>query len=274
MRARTGALGNRILNTALTLAACGVLLVAVAGDLLAPHDPTAPLGAPWATAAPGTPLGTDALGRDVLSRVLAGGRHLTLTASVAAASATLAGVLAGQLVGWHRGRGARAATALADLLLAVPLLLIAMLLAVALPGPAAVVAGTVCGGAPLTLRVVADAVRQVRHAGFVEAALGRGESTAAILLREVLPALAGLIRADIAARFVVALQLAAALSLLGLGPAPPAPDWAAMIRENLAGVALNPSALVASAAALALLSLLVAGAGQAARAPKSGRDLP
>ena len=244
--------------------ATAVLAVALFGSLLAPHEPTAPLGAPWAPPGGASPLGTDALGRDVLSRVLAGGRHLTLTAGAAAVVAAVVGVAAGLLAGWRDGPLPRLLHATADLLLAVPLLLIAMLLAVTLPGTAAVVAATVCGGAPLTQRIVADAVRQLRHAGFVEAALGRGESDAAILCREVLPALAGLAGAEIGARFVVALQLAAALSLLGLGPAPPAPDWAAMIRENLTGAGLSPAALIAPAVALAVLSLTVAAAGRAA----------
>ncbi|MFG1950481.1 ABC transporter permease subunit [Micromonospora sp. NPDC048830] len=245
-------------------AVTAVGLLAVAGGILAPHDPTAPVGAPWTPPGPDAAWGTDALGRDVLSRVLAGGGHLTLTAAAAAVTASTLGVAGGLVVGWHRGRVSRLLAAGMDLLLAVPLLLIAMVLAVALPGPVAVVAGTVCGGTPLTLRVVADTVTAVRHTGYVEAALGRGESDPVILAREVLPALAGLVRADLAARFVVALQLAAALSLLGLGPAPPAPDWAAMIRENLIGAALNPAALAAPAAALAVVSLLVTVAGQLA----------
>jgi hypothetical protein len=67
-----------------------------------------------------------------------------------------------------------------------------MLFAVTLPGSLAVIAATVCGGAPLTLRIVSDAVRQIRHSGYVDAALGRGESGTTILRREILPALAGL----------------------------------------------------------------------------------
>ncbi|MGL4745765.1 MAG: ABC transporter permease subunit [Phycicoccus sp.] len=247
------------------LAGCVVVAVAVAGDLLAPHDPTVPLGSPWAGTRPDTPLGTDALGRDVLSRVLAGGRDLALTAAVAGGLASAVGVAGGLFVGWYSGPMQRVATGMTDLLLSVPLLLVAMVLAVSLPGPVAVAAGTVCGGSPLTLRVVADEVGRLRHAGFVEAALGRGESVPSILFREVLPTLTGLVRADVAVRFVMALQLAAAIGLLGLGPAPPAPDWAAMIRENLPGAVLNPLALVAPAAALAVLSLTVAGAGQLAR---------
>ncbi|GAB7044638.1 ABC transporter permease subunit [Catenuloplanes niger JCM 9533] len=244
--------------------------VALCGAALVPHDPLLPLGAPWGPPSGDTPLGTDALGRDVLSRVLAGGRHLTGTAGLAALIASATGIAGGLLAGWRDGPVSRALSALADLLLAIPLLLIAMLLAVTLPGTVAVVAATVCGGAPLTLRIVADAVRRVRTAGYVEAALGRGESGPAILRREMLPALAGLAGQDLGARFVVALQIAAALSLLGLGLAPPAPDWAAMIRENLGGAGLNPAALVAPAAALALLCLAVSAAGHAAVARSRG----
>ncbi|MEV4481657.1 ABC transporter permease subunit [Micromonospora coxensis] len=246
-------------RTVPVLAAAGLLL-ALAGAALAPHDPTAPLGAPWSPPSGEALLGTDALGRDVLSRVAAGGAYLTVTALVAAAATCTVGVAGGLAAGWH-DRAARLLAGVADLLLALPLLLIAVVLAVAVPGPAAVVAGTVCGGAPLTLRLVADAVRQIRHAGYVEAALGRGEPTALILVREVLPALGGRVGADLSARFLTALHLAAALSLLGLGPAPPAADWAAMIRENVTGVALNPAALLAPATALALVALLVAAIG-------------
>lgn len=250
-------------RTAVATLACGVLAVALAGGALAPHDPVAPLAAPWSVPGAAGLLGTDGLGRDVLSRVLAGGRHLVVTAGLAALTAGLLGVAGGLVAGWRDGPVARLLFAVTDLLLAVPLLLIAMLLAVALPGGLAVVAATVCGGTPLTVRVVADAVRHVRSAGFVEAALGRGESTPAILRREILPALSGLIGEDLGARFVVALQLAAALSLVGLGPAPPAADWAAMIRENLTGAALNPAALIAPAVALALVCLVVAAVSHA-----------
>ena len=256
--------GAVVRRAGLVTLAGAVLGIALCGGLLAPHDPTASLGAPWVPPGGGSLLGTDALGRDVLSRVLAGGRDLTLTAGAAALVAAAAGVAGGLLAGWRDGPLSRLLHAAADLLLAVPLLLIAMVFAVGLPGAAAVIAATVCGGAPLTLRIVGDAVRQVRHAGFVDAALGRGESGPVILVREILPALAALVGSEIGARFVVALQLAAALSLFGLGPAPPAPDWAAMIRENVSGTTLSPAALIAPAVALAFLSLTVAAAGSAA----------
>lgn len=245
-----------------------VVGVALAGELLAPHDPTATVGTAWAPPGPATPLGTDALGRDILSRVLAGGRELTLLAALAAGCAAAVGLGWGLLAGWSGGRVARAFTALADLLLAVPFLVVALVLAVALPGWTAVVVGTVCGGAPLTMRVVQDATRRARDAGYVEAALGRGEPGRSILAREVAPSVAGYAAADAVLRFVVALQLASALSLLGFGPQPPAPDWGLMVRENLPGAALNPAGLIAPAASLALLALTVAVGGHLLRAPR------
>ncbi|MGP3955757.1 ABC transporter permease subunit [Nonomuraea sp. 3N208] len=247
----------------LGVVAGAALLVALGGEAVAGHDPAEIVASPWSGPAPGLPLGADGLGRDVLARVLAGGRDLTVTSLAAALTASAFGVAGGLWVGWSRGRLGRAVAGAADLLLALPLLLLALLAVVALPGPAAVVAGTVLGGTPLTLRVVADATAAARHAGYVEAALSRGEPGGAVLLREVLPAHAGLVGADLGQRLVLAVQLAAALNVLGFGPAPPAPDWASMLRENLQGMGLNPSATIAPAMALAVLAGSVAALSHA-----------
>ncbi|MFI7450208.1 ABC transporter permease subunit [Nonomuraea sp. NPDC049714] len=245
------------------LVAGAALLMALGGEMLTARDPIELAAVPWAEPAPGLPLGADGLGRDVLARVLAGGRDLTLTALAAALIASALGVAGGLWAGWGRGRAGRAVTGAADLLLALPLLLLALLAVTALPGPAAVIVGTVLGGTPLTLRVVADATAGARRAGYVEAALSRGERGRAVLLREVLPAHAGLVGADLGQRLVLAVQLAAALGVLGFGPAPPAPDWAAMLRENLQGLGLNPTATIAPALALAALTGSVAALSHA-----------
>ncbi|MDA3631173.1 ABC transporter permease subunit [Saccharopolyspora sp. WRP15-2] len=247
-----------------TITACGLAITAVCaavlGWLLAPHLPTEVIGMPHASPDGRALLGTDALGRDVLSRVLAGGRGLVLTSLLAALLAASLGAAGGLLAGWSDAWPSRLLTALADVLLAMPLLLVALVLAVSLPGDAAVVAATVCGGTPLTLRVVRDATRSARGSGYVEAARCRGERGAVLLVREVLPSMAGLISADLGMRFVVAVQIAAALSLLGFGAQPPAADWALMIRENLPGSGLNPAGVIAPALALAVLTAGVAAA--------------
>lgn len=234
------------------------LALAMGGEVLTTRDPTLIVASPWAGPGPGVPLGADGLGRDVLTRVLAGGRELTLISLLAALVASALGVSAGLWVGWSQARASRCAAVAADLLLALPLLLLVLVALVALPGRLAVVVGTILGGAPLTLRVVADATGGARHAGYVEAACARGETGASVLLREVLPANAGLVGADLGLRVVLALQLTAAIGVLGFGPAPPAPDWAGMLRENLPGVGLNPAAVGAPALALAVLAGTVA----------------
>ncbi|MEU8108756.1 ABC transporter permease subunit [Nonomuraea muscovyensis] len=240
-----------------------VVAFTLVGPGLSWQDATATVAPPWAAPGPGLPLGADGLGRDVLARVLAGGRDLTLVSLVAASAACVLGVAGGLWTGWSRGAAARAAARVADLMLGLPLLLLCVVAVVALPGPAAVIAGTVLGGAPLTLRTVADATAGARHAGYVEAALARGETPAWVLAHEVLPAHAGLVGADFGQRVVLALHLAAALNVLGFGPAPPAADWAAMLRENLPGLGLNPAALLGPAMALAVLAGTVAACSHA-----------
>jgi peptide/nickel transport system permease protein len=235
----------------------------LAGGAWAPNEPTARLGAPWAPPGDGLLLGADVAGRDVASRVLAGGADLVVLALVAATLSTVLGTSAGLAAGWRPSVADRFLSRLADVALAVPFLLVALVLAASLPGWTAVVVGTAAGGAPLTLRLVRDATRQVGASGYVEAARCRGERPAVILAREVLPAVGGLVAAEAAMRAVVALQLAAALGLLGFGPAPPAPDWGAMLRENLPGMTLNPAAVAAPAVALTAVSLPVALAARA-----------
>ena len=223
-----------------------------------PYDPTTTVGAPWQAPSSAHLLGTDVLGRDVWSRVLTGGGRLLTVAVAAALCASAIGIAGGLVAGWSGGLVARLLTACADLLLALPSLLLALVAAIALPWQLAVIVATVCGGAPLTLRVVRDAVHTIRSSGYVEAALLRGERPASILLREVFPAMRGLISADLGLRLVVAIQVCAALGVLGLGASPPAPDWALMLRENMTGVSANPWAVAAPAIALGATTVLFA----------------
>ncbi|GLU50192.1 ABC transporter permease [Nocardiopsis ansamitocini] len=246
---------TRVLGTVLAVVLIGFTLL---GEWAAPYSPTSPVTAAWAAPTTAHPLGADALGRDVWSRVVAGGRSLVLTAIPAALAASVVGVAGGLAAGWAGRRTDRILTGVADVFLAVPSLLLALVAATRLPGSAAVIVATVCGGAPLTLRVVRDAVTQIRHTGYVIAARTRGERSVAILVREVLPAMSGLVGADLGLRLVIALQIAAALGLLGFGAAPPAPDWALMLRENMTGVALNPAAVAAPAVALGLMTTTLA----------------
>lgn len=236
----------------LTLTSAGaVASLVLLGSHLAPHHPEEPVGLPWAGPGSDALLGTDGLGRDVLSRVLHGGTGLLAVSVLAAVVSVVCGTALGLAAGWGGGRLARAVFWLCDLLLSVPALVLALVLAVTVPGGTAVVVASVLSGTPLTARVVAGEAVLLRSRGHVRAALERGETVTSVLAREVLPELRGLVTADAGLRLVTALQIASALAVLGLGPQPPDADWALMLSENLPGAALNPAALLAPAVLLA-----------------------
>lgn len=214
------------------------------------------VGEPWAAPLPGHPLGTDVLGRDVLARALAGGAGLLAVALPAGFATTALGAGLG-LVATRDARLARLLTRVSAGLLALPALLLVLICAAALPYWVAVPVVMVLFGTPMSARVVHATASPLRRAGFVEAAAARGERPFAVALRELLPAVAGTVLADLGLRTVTALQLAVSVTVLGLGPAPPAADWALMLRENFPGIALNPWSVLAPAAALAVVAAVI-----------------
>ena len=223
-----------------------------------PCDPTASAAGVWQPSGEAGLFGTDSLGRDVACRTLLGGWRLSLTAIVSAILATGLGSLAGLLLGWfaeHRLAGI--VTWLADVALIIPTIVVALLAAVALPTAMAVIVATVAAGAPLTLRVMMDLTSGSRDSGYVRVARLRRDRTVSIIACEVLPANLRALGGDLAHRTVLALQLGAALHVLGFGPDPPNADWGTMMIENLPGLSLNPAAVVAPALALGVVAATV-----------------
>ncbi|MGW4900332.1 ABC transporter permease [Streptomyces albidoflavus] len=232
------------------------LLLALAGPLLAPHSIDTPVTAPFAPPGDGAVLGGDQLGRDILSRVLHGGPLLIAGALLVAVVITLAATLAG-IAAVLRPTLGRAVERAADLAILLPPLLGIMLIALAWPGGGrwAVIAAAVVLGTPYALRVVAAAAAPLATAGYVEAALARGESTAFIALREILPNLRAIVLTLFGLRFVEAFYIISMAGFLQIGPQPPASDWSLMVRENASGILLNPWAVIAPSLAIALLAI-------------------
>ncbi|WP_206794635.1 ATP-binding cassette domain-containing protein [Amycolatopsis sp. MtRt-6] len=230
-----------------------VLLVLVAAVFAGGFLPgtAATVGPPWSPAGAGL-LGTDVLGRDVLSRTLAGGAGLLALALPSGVLTTALGTLAG-LAAASSAAGERLLALLSGAVFMVPALLLVLVGAVVLPYWAAVPAVVLLLGVPMSARVVHATARPLRRAGFVEAAVAHGESPP----RELLPAVTGTVLADLGLRIGTALQLAVAVTVLGFGPPPPAADWASMLRENLPGADLNPWSVLAPAGALAALAVAV-----------------
>jgi ABC-type dipeptide/oligopeptide/nickel transport system permease subunit len=235
-----------------------VLGIALLGPLFAPHGLATPIGAPGAKPSSAAPLGTDYLGRDVLSRVLDGGRSVIWIATAATLLSYLLGISVGLVAGYRRSVVDPLLMRGVDVLLAFPGLLILLLLVAALGTHIAVlIVGVAVVQLPPIARIVRTATLEVSTRGYVEAAQARGETTPAILRREILPNIAPVVLADIGIRFGYSIILVASVNYLGLGLAPPAADWGLMIAENQQYIVLNLWAVLAPAIMLALLTVCV-----------------
>jgi peptide/nickel transport system permease protein len=231
---------------------------AVAWRLIVPHDPQAvspertlqgPSAEHW--------FGTDDLGRDVFSRVLAGASSVLIVAPAAAVLAVAAGVAVGLVAGYVGGATDEVLTRILDALLAFPLV-VGAVLALAVTGVSrlhlVVVIAVVL--APLTARTVRAAVRTERGREYVEAARLRGDSGPYIMVAEILPNVSALVVAEATARFAAAIFAAATLSFLGLGIEQPSPDWGLSVA--LGRVFLQTAPWIVLFPALALATLVVA----------------
>jgi len=235
-----------------------VLFVAFIGPALAPHSITATVGPPGQGPSSAAPLGTDYVGRDVLSRLLNGGHTVVEYALAATALAYCGGVLVGLVAGFNRSVIDPLLMRGMDVLLAFPALLILLVLTAGLGQHVGVVViGTAIVQAPAISRVMRTVTLEASTRGYVDAAVARGERTSAILRREILPNVTPVLLADFGLRFGYAIVLIASMNFLGLGLNPPAADWGLMISENRSYVALNPWAVLAPAVLLALLTISV-----------------
>jgi peptide/nickel transport system permease protein len=249
---------RRAKTAALVAPAIVPLLLALAGPLIAPHTIDTPVTAPFATPGDGAVLGGDQLGRDVLSRVLHGGTLLIAGALLVAVIVTLTATVIGCIAVLRPTLG-RVLERSADIAILLPPLLGIMLIALAWPGGGrwAVIAAAIALGVPYAVRVVAAAASPLATAGYVEAALARGESTLYVALREILPNLRATVLTLFGLRFVEAVYVISMAGFLQIGPQPPASDWSLMVRENASGILLNPWAVIAPSLAIALLAITV-----------------
>ncbi len=232
-------------------------LAALLGPSLAPH----PVGAVVAMDVYGTftaahPLGTDYLGRDMLSRILHGARltiGLALAAAVAASvTGTTIAILSATIGGWiDEGVGR-----LMDALISIPSKMLALVMVASFgASPTLLILTAAFSYTPGAFRIARSLAINVRTLDYVQAARARGEGTGYIAWVEIFPNMVNPMLADFGLRFVFVVLLLSGMSFLGLGVQPPDADLGSLVRENISGLFEGAPAVVMPALAIASLTV-------------------
>jgi peptide/nickel transport system permease protein len=236
-----------------------IVIVAVAAPLVAPRSPTAQdLDARFLPPPGGSGLGTDDLGRDVLSRIIYGVRPALLVGTVSVAIALALGLVFG-LAAALGGRSLDSVLMLLmDSLLSFPTVLLAITVVSVLGyGLTQVMVAIGLVYSPVFARLVRAETLAVRSEGFVESSAALGTPVLLVVTRHILPNIAGKIVVQCAATFSLAIVVEASLAYLGLGTQPPEPSWGLMLKDARAHLAAAPWLAVYPGLALAVTVLVV-----------------
>ncbi|MBX3582294.1 MAG: ABC transporter permease [Rhizobiaceae bacterium] len=231
---------------------------AVFAPVIAPYGNAEIVGDVWAPMSADHWLGTDNLGRDLLSRMIYGARVTILIAVLATALAfslgSIMGFTAAVVGGWFDTLVSR----FVDLLMSIPTLIFALVVLSVLPSN--IVTLILVMGILDSTRVyrLSRAVAvDINVMDFVEAAKLRGEGRGWIIFREILPNALSPLVSELGLRFIYAVLFLSALSFLGLGVQPPAADWGGMVKENKDGIVFGIPAALIPAGAIAALAISV-----------------
>jgi peptide/nickel transport system permease protein len=201
-------------------------------------------------------LGTDLLGRDILSRILWGARTTLIVVPIATASAFGAGTAFGLASGYFGGIVDRVVSGLSDIILSFPTLILYIVLITSIgPSLLNIVIAITLASAPSIGRIMRGLTLELRSQGYVAAAEMRGESVFFTLFLEILPNARGPLLADLSMRAGLAVVTVGTLGFLGLGLPPPDPDWGSMVAENVTMIPVYP--YMALFPGLAMCSLVI-----------------
>jgi peptide/nickel transport system permease protein len=233
------------------------LLIALLAPLIAPYDTSALVGAPLQRPSWEFLMGTDQIGRDYFSRMIAGGRIALFVSFVGVTIALAVGTVLGMIAGYLGGRIDEIIMRIVDAMMAIPDLILIAILTLALGKDIVslipVVAVVYTWG---VVRVVRAKTISLATLDFVRAAELRGETRLAIIVREIFPNLISLLGVELAVRVSSAVLRISALSFLGLGISQPTPDWGLMVQEAMGVVFTDPWFLLLPAV---MLSSLIIG---------------
>ncbi|MFF0948081.1 ABC transporter permease subunit [Rhizobium leguminosarum] len=217
-----------------------ILVVAVFAPLFAPHQPNEQnravlLAVPfWMEGGSASfPLGTDAVGRDILSRLIYGARFSLFIGVVVVTLSVISGVLIGLVAGFFRGKIDTAIMRLMDIILAFPSLLLALVLVAVLgPGLTNAMIAISLVNQPHFVRLTRASVISEREKEYVIASRVAGAGTFRLMFKTILPNCLGPLIVQATLAFSAAILDAAALGFLGMGAQPPTPEWGTMLAES------------------------------------------
>lgn len=243
--------------SAIVIAVATVL--AIIGPWVAPYNPDLPnLSLAWVGPVDGHLLGFDFEGRDVLSRLLAGARSSMIGPLAVVVGAMVLGTLIAVVSAWRRGLTDTVASSGLDILFAFPGILLAVLAAAVFgAGLTAAAVSLAIAYMPYVARVLRGTALRERGQPYVAALEVQGVSGTSICLRHIVPNMLPLIVAQATILFGWAMVDLAAISFLGLGVQPPAPNWGVMISENQPGI-LQGYPLPALAAGVCIVGVVIA----------------
>lgn len=247
--------GGLLLGIGLAMLAA-MLVVTVFAPLIVPYDPSATSPDSLAGASGRHWLGTDSIGRDVLSRLIVGGRTTLLITITAVFIALVAGLILGLLSGYLGGIVDEVIMRVLDVVFAFPVLLLAIAVVAAL-GPTVpnLILTIAIVYTPAMARVVRAPVLSVKQWDHVEAARSIGMSEMRLVLRHVLPIVVSPILVATSLTLSQTIFTVTALSFLGLGPPPPDPNWGGMLSEARQFMELAPLTVIGPAIAIIFATL-------------------
>lgn len=219
------------------------ILVAILAPLIAPFEPNAtlvgyqrPFWWPGMEVPDGVQtfwLGTDHVGRDVLSRIIWGSQTVLIYAPLATFCAYAVGILMGLAAGYYRGWVDDVLSRIGDIILSFPVLVLyVIIIATFGASPVNIVVAIIFASSPGIMRIVRGLVLDLRNRDYVAAAQTRGESSWRIMLLEILPNARGPLIVDACLRLGYVIITIGVLGFLGLGMPPPDPDWGGMVNET------------------------------------------
>jgi peptide/nickel transport system permease protein len=199
------------------------------------------------------PLGTDEMGRDLLLRVVGGAPISLAVAVIGVLLALVPGVFLGLMAGYYEGRIGSWLMRGVDGLVAFPRILLAMvIIAIAGPGIPQLMLAVGLSSIPVFARVIYVTVQSIRNREYVMAATALGARHSWIMVRHILPNALAPVLVQASLNIATALQVAAGLSFLGLGPPPPSPEWGAIIDSGRTLMRQQPLVIIAPGLAIAL----------------------